>query len=61
MKYPVPPRNNIAAACDLRERETRAETVLWDALRGRRLAGLKFRRQHRLVRWWLISVALIGA
>jgi very-short-patch-repair endonuclease len=46
MKYPSPPRNNVTSARDLRERETRAEVMLWAALRGRRLAGLKFRRQH---------------
>jgi very-short-patch-repair endonuclease len=30
----------------LRQRETAAEEVLWEALRGRRLEGLEFRRQH---------------
>lgn len=30
----------------LRQRETELERRLWQALRGRRLAGLKFRRQH---------------
>ena len=39
-------RNNVPAARDLRVRETSAEALLWDALRGRRLDGLKFRRQH---------------
>lgn len=34
------------AARILRQQEIRAEDVLWRALRGRRLAGLKFRRQH---------------
>ena len=29
----------------LRARQTRAESLLWSALRGRRLCGLKFRRQ----------------
>lgn len=33
-------------ARDLRQRETRAEVILWEALRNRRLANLKFRRQH---------------
>lgn len=37
-----------ATARHLRQRMTRAETVLWQRLRGRRLAGLKFRRQHPL-------------
>jgi very-short-patch-repair endonuclease len=30
----------------LRREQTPAEKVLWEALRGRRLCGLKFRRQH---------------
>ena len=33
-------------ARDLRKRETSTEDRLWSALRDRRLAGLKFRRQH---------------
>ena len=36
------------AAKDLRQRETRAEEVLWQALRGQKLDGLKFRRQYPL-------------
>ena len=43
---PSPRRQNVPAARDLRRRETAAERMLWDALRDRRLAGLKFRRQH---------------
>ena len=39
-------RHNIPAARDLRQRETSAEDLLWEALRDRRLEGLKFRRQH---------------
>jgi very-short-patch-repair endonuclease len=31
-----------------RRAPTPAEAVLWDALRGRKVAGLKFRRQHAL-------------
>ncbi|MDP8932510.1 MAG: endonuclease domain-containing protein [Actinomycetota bacterium] len=38
--------HNVPAARDLRARETWAEEQLWAALRGRRLDGLKFRRQH---------------
>jgi type I restriction enzyme M protein len=30
----------------LRRRATDAEAALWEALRGRQLAGFKFRRQH---------------
>ena len=32
----------------LRQRATPAETALWEALRHRRLAGLRFRRQHKV-------------
>jgi very-short-patch-repair endonuclease len=39
-------RQNVPAARELRGRQTPAESVLWDALRGRRLVGFKFRRQH---------------
>ena len=39
-------RQNVPAARDLRGRQTQAEGILWDALRDRRLDGLKFRRQH---------------
>ena len=38
--------NNVPAARVLRTRETRAEAVLWKALRSRKLHGIKFRRQH---------------
>jgi very-short-patch-repair endonuclease len=34
------------AAKELRQRLTPAEQKLWQALRGGKLAGLKFRRQH---------------
>ena len=36
----------MPAARDLRARQTPAEEILWATLRDRRLAGLKFRRQH---------------
>ncbi len=39
-------RYNVPAARELRTRQTPAEVLLWEALRNRRLAGLKFRRQH---------------
>ncbi len=39
-------RREIAAARQLRRDATTAEQVLWEALRDRRLGGLKFRRQH---------------
>mgnify|MGYP000111582110 CR=1 FL=1 len=33
-------------AAELRENMTEAEKVLWEALRAKKLDGLKFRRQH---------------
>ena len=30
----------------MRKQPTRSEKILWDAVRGRQLGGLKFRRQH---------------
>src|SRR3712207_2629870 len=33
---------------ELRHGQTDAEQLLWQMLRGRRLAGMKFRRQHAL-------------
>ena len=37
----------------LRQRETRAEAILWAELRGRRLDGLKFRRQQQIGRYFV--------
>lgn len=39
-------------ARELRQRQTRAEAALWKALRGGRLDGLKFRRQHQIGRYF---------
>jgi very-short-patch-repair endonuclease len=36
----------VHQARSLRHEATSAEKVLWSALRGRQMAGLKFRRQH---------------
>ena len=36
----------IHTARDLRRRSTPSEGILWPALRGRKLAGIRFRRQH---------------
>jgi cyclase len=36
---------------ELRLRMTKAETVLWESLRNKRLRGLKFRRQHPIGRF----------
>ena len=35
-------------ARELRQRETKAEKVLWYNIRDRKINGLKFRRQHAL-------------
>ena len=43
---PSPRRQNVPAARVLRGQKTPAKRMLWNALRGRRLADLKFRRQH---------------
>ena len=34
---------------EFRKYPTEAENTLWQAIRGRRIAGLKFRRQHPLL------------
>ena len=39
---------SIRQACCFRKRPTDAEKRLWSCLRNRKLAGLKFRRQHPL-------------
>ncbi|MCF8505895.1 MAG: endonuclease domain-containing protein [Caulobacter sp.] len=39
---------SVAFARRLRKSMTRSEVALWSALRGKRLAGLRFRRQHPL-------------
>jgi len=44
MKRPLD--NMIAYARKLRRNQTDAEMFLWQLLRGRRLGGFKFRRQH---------------
>jgi very-short-patch-repair endonuclease/type I restriction-modification system DNA methylase subunit len=38
----------VERARELREKQTPAEDVLWQLLRNRQLAGLKFRRQHQI-------------
>lgn len=36
----------VIAARELRQIETETEKIMWEALRDKRLNGLKFRRQH---------------
>lgn len=43
----------VMLAREFRRTPTPAEEKLWEALRGRRLAGLKFRRQHPFDRYVL--------
>ena len=40
------PKITIQRARELRRRLTLPEVILWQALRGRRLDGIRFRRQH---------------
>lgn len=42
-----------ARSRDLRQRQTYAENKLWQAIRGGRLGGLKFRRQHPISRYFV--------
>lgn len=46
MKWEELRNRGSSNARSLRKQETSAEDVLWAALRGRKLAGLNFRRQH---------------
>lgn len=39
-------------ARNLRKNQTETEAVLWEALRNRKLLGLKFLRQHPIVFQW---------
>ncbi len=36
----------VYVARELRQRQTKAENILWEAIRNHHLANLKFRRQH---------------
>ena len=42
------PEQLLHRARELRQRQTPAEQILWSCLRGRRLNGAKFRRQHNI-------------
>jgi very-short-patch-repair endonuclease len=44
MRQPVPPQHR-AFARSMRADSTKAENVLWQALRNKQLGGLKFKRQ----------------
>jgi very-short-patch-repair endonuclease len=49
----MPLRNHNEFSRRLRREQTPAETDLWKALRGRRFAGFKFRRQHEVTPYFL--------
>jgi len=48
-----PPKTTIARARELRRQMTLPEVVLWQAIRGRKLGGVRFRRQHPVGPWIL--------
>ncbi|MEM7794401.1 MAG: DUF559 domain-containing protein [Cyanobacteria bacterium P01_C01_bin.118] len=45
------PQRLLQFARDLRQRQTPAESIIWECLRNRRLNGFKFRRQHNIGRF----------
>ena len=45
------PEQLLQRARELREQQTPVEQILWSCLRGRRLSGAKFRRQHTIGRF----------
>jgi len=53
-------RRSIRMARRLRASQTNAEAVLWKALRDRRLARWKFRRQHPIDRYIVDFVTIDG-
>jgi very-short-patch-repair endonuclease len=48
----MPIDTRTAFARDLRQSQTAAEARLWQALRGGKLSGHKFRRQHPIGRYY---------
>lgn len=49
------PSTLLESARILRQRQTNAEEMLWELVRGRRLNGLKFRRQHPIHRSFILD------
>ena len=47
------PEQLLYRARELRQQQTPAAQILWSCLRGRRLSGAKFRRQHNI--GWFIA------
>ncbi|MBI3866536.1 MAG: endonuclease domain-containing protein [Planctomycetia bacterium] len=52
-QHPSAPRSAIARARQLRCDSTIPERILWELLRGGRLKGLKFRRQHPIAPYFV--------
>ena len=50
-RYRQIPETLLIRARELRQQQTPAEEILWLCLRGRRLCGAKFRRQHNIGRF----------
>ena len=48
MRRWLPLTDLVHLARELRQRQTPAEEILWQLLRGRKILGLKFRRQQQL-------------
>jgi type I restriction enzyme, R subunit len=48
----------VKLARELRKTQTTAEILLWELLRGRRLFGFKFRRQHQFV--IMLPISIVG-
>ena len=48
MRRWLPLADLVRLARELRQRQTPAEEILWELLRGRKILGLKFRRQQQL-------------
>ncbi len=50
-RYRQIPETLLLRARELRHQQTPDEQILWQCLRGRRLCGAKFRRQHNIGRF----------
>ena len=45
------PEYRVKLVRELRQRQTESEQLLWECLRGRKISGMKFRRQRPLGRY----------
>ena len=51
-------RKMVEIAREFRKEPTEGEKILWDALRGKKLDGIKFQRQQPVGYLWLIFTPL---